>query len=82
MSNSLSAWTAVECVRHSSAPSRLASPEGEAPIVRATTGASPNHYCTGGRITAACADPGLPRKTLYDKMRRLGISREIEDGSK
>jgi transcriptional regulator of acetoin/glycerol metabolism len=54
----------------------------KAPIVRATTGASPSHYCTGGRITAACADPGLPRKTLYDKMRRLGISREIEDGGK
>jgi hypothetical protein len=25
---------------------------------------------------------GLPRKTLYDKMRRLGISRAIEDDDK
>jgi two-component system C4-dicarboxylate transport response regulator DctD len=35
---------------------------------------------TGGRIAAACVELGLPRKTLYDKMRRLGISRAIEDG--
>ena len=33
---------------------------------------------TGGRIAAACVDLGLPRKTLYDKMRRLGISREMK----
>jgi two-component system, NtrC family, C4-dicarboxylate transport response regulator DctD len=37
---------------------------------------------TRGRMNAACVDLGLPRKTLYDKMRRLGISREIEDGDK
>ena len=29
-----------------------------------------------GRISIACAEIGLPRKTLYDKMRRLNISRD------
>ncbi|MGA8008826.1 MAG: sigma 54-interacting transcriptional regulator, partial [Thiomonas sp.] len=30
----------------------------------------------GGRVSAASAEMGLPRKTFYDKMRRLGIMRE------
>ncbi len=30
----------------------------------------------GGRISVAAAALGMPRKTLYDKMRRLAISRE------
>lgn len=29
-----------------------------------------------GRISIACAEIGLPRKTLYDKMRRLNITRD------
>ncbi len=30
----------------------------------------------GGRVSAASADMGLPRKTFYDKMRRLGVTRD------
>ncbi|MDE2121899.1 MAG: sigma-54-dependent Fis family transcriptional regulator, partial [Betaproteobacteria bacterium] len=29
----------------------------------------------GGRVSAAAADMGLARKTLYDKMRKLGVAR-------
>ena len=56
-------------------------PSGQAPSFEQRVNAFERHLIVqalqraGGRISVAAADMGMARKTLYDKMRKLGVTR-------